>query len=350
MRNLTVVQITTPHSVGTGFFWPSTNVVITNAHVVQDHRHVVINENGQSSLGEVFYLDSTYDLAFIQTKREDPVDLFEITGDHTIQSGERVIALGYVGDDHLQEFHGTIRQHRYSINGVAFIQHDVPLDYGASGGPLVLKEGGLIGINCFVGGSPDSFSFAIPLDVVQQALGKTVLKPGLSVASGLRCDSCKHIVLEQEVERSSCPICGAKLYLISDWQDFEPTGMGYTIESLLGELGYDVRLARQGLNQWIVHRGSARITLSYHHRSGLIVGESELLTLEEHRIFEIYRYLLQQNNSLRSLSFSMAGMKVMLSTVIHDQFLEESSAKELLKDLFEKSDEYDDILISMNRK
>ena len=343
MSELRIAQITTPHSVGTGFYWPSTDIVVTNEHVITKHKEVVVNEDGQQRLGVVFFIDTTYDLAFVRVEKVDAAPEFELADLDSVEPGRRVSGLGFTGDDQLHESHGTIRQTRYSMEGLAFIQHDVQLHYGASGGPLILEGSQLLGVNSFTAKGAELRSFAIPIDVVAAAIGKAD-----SQQLSQRCDSCKHIVSERDMEQDYCPVCGSEVDRISNWPDFEPRGMGYTIESLLTELGFDVRMARQGLNQWIVYKGSARIILSYHHRSGLILGESELLTLQEHRIFEIYRYLLQQNAFLRSLSFSMTGMKVVLSTVIHDQFLEESSTKALLKDLFEKSDEYDDILVAMN--
>ena len=114
---------------------------------------------------------------------------------------------------------------------------------------------------------------------------------------------------------------------------------------MLKTAGYDVRLARKGPSIWEVEKGSANINISYHEKTGLIVGDAHLCLLPKKNIKPIYKYLLKENFHLEGLTFSIKGRDIILSLLIYDRYLNEETGMELLKHLFERADYYDNILV-----
>ena len=78
----------------------------------------------------------------------------------------------------------------------------------------------------------------------------------------------------------------------------------------------------------------------------MIVGDAILCLLPKKGIEKIYAYLLQQNYELNSLSFSVRENSILLSLIIHEEYLNIDTAISLFKYLFLKADYYDDILIN----
>jgi len=76
-----------------------------------------------------------------------------------------------------------------------------------------------------------------------------------------------------------------------------------------------------GPNHWSIRRGSAKINIAYHEKSGLIIGDAYLATLPEDNIKELYTFLLKQNYKLEGLTFSVKGQDIILSLLIYDQYL-----------------------------
>ena len=62
----TVVQIATKTGTGTGFFLKEYGLIITNNHVVKDHRKVTVKgRTFDKRLARVLFTDERYDLAFL---------------------------------------------------------------------------------------------------------------------------------------------------------------------------------------------------------------------------------------------------------------------------------------------
>jgi serine protease Do len=55
--------------------------------------------------------------------------------------------------------------------------------------------------------------------------------------------------------------------------------------------------------------------------------------------------LLRQNYENNGFQFNVVGQDIVLSLLIYDKYLNEEVALELLKNLFEKADYYDNILV-----
>lgn len=340
-----VIQIATPFNTGTGFYLYDYDLIVTNEHVVRDNQKVVIDGRGfKKQLVEVLYVDPKYDLAFIGPPTDHSLAKAQLGKSDQVSPGDAVLALGHPFGLRYTTTRGIVSSTDHRIDTVDYIQHDAALNPGNSGGPLLDDVGKVVGVNTFVVSHGQNLGFSLPSKVLLNALEEFIKDP--ERRPGVRCRSCANIVHEGDAQDEYCPFCGTRIKFIKDIEPYEPFGVKRTIETLLYELGQDVALSRRGPSYWEIQQGSARITLAYHEKSGLIIGEAYLCELPKSEIQEIYRYLLQQNYDLEGLSFSVKDMDIVLSMLIYDQYLNEETGKTLLRDLFEKADEYDDLLVN----
>ena len=125
--------------------------------------------------------------------------------------------------------------------------------------------------------------------------------------------------------------------------DMEAPGV---IRALFSALELDLSAHRDGPYNWLIHQGSAWIDLAYHEKTGLIIGEAKLCQIPPKNRTPLYKYLLQENDKLEGLSFSISEEKVTLSLLIYDRQINTQQGIKLLQSLLDKADYYDDILVN----
>ncbi|MDD3060759.1 MAG: YbjN domain-containing protein, partial [Sulfurimonas sp.] len=106
----------------------------------------------------------------------------------------------------------------------------------------------------------------------------------------------------------------------------------------------NVTLARRSQSSWRVDEGTARIDINY-YENGIIIGDAKLCGIPSKNIDKIYDYLLEENNKLNYLQFSINENSIYLSYLIVDSSLTQNEGKTALKRLFKYANKFDDILI-----
>jgi serine protease Do len=338
-----VIQIATPYSTGTGFFLKEYGLIVTNEHVVRGNREVVIDGRGiEKQLAIVTYTDQKYDLAFILPPEKVNIPAVVLGVTDSLTEGDQVIAVGHPFGLKYTATQGIISNMLHKQNDVNYIQHDAALNPGNSGGPLIDRQGNVIGVNTFIIRDGNNIGFSLPSKYLKDTLTE-FSKGGSHI--GVRCHSCANMVFEDTIEKEYCPYCGSKLTLPSKEEDYQPVGVKKTVEDLMHTLGYDVLLSRRGPNNWEVQKGSAKINISYHEKTGLIIGDAFLAKLPKKNIKEIYSYLLRQNYLIEGLSLSVKGQDIILSLLIYDKYLNEDTGMKLFRHLFDEADRQDNILV-----
>lgn len=337
-----LIQIATPYSTGTGFYLSTYKLIITNEHVIRGNRKVIINGDLiKKQLVHVLYTDPKYDLAFLEPPEEILPEV-ELMGSNMLREGDPVIAIGHPFGLKLSATNGIISNLSHQIGDLTYIQHDASLNPGNSGGPLINASGEIAGINTFVIRDGNNIGFSLPA----RYLRDTILEfEAGDMLPATRCYSCTNLVFENDLEDKYCPHCGARIELPNRVEEYEPIGINKTIEDILKSLQYDIELARIGPHHWQIEKGSAKITVTYHEESGLILGDAFLVQLPKQSIGPIYEYLLRENYRMNHLSFSIRGNDIILSLIIYDRYLNVETGKELLEYLFDRSDHYDNILV-----
>jgi len=162
---------------GSGFLVSKDGYVLTNQHVVGGAKYVKLKwANGEETLGEVVRSDRRRDVALIKADAKGRAPL-ALRSDAP-QLGDPVFAVGTPLDDKLQN---TLTKGIVSANrvyeGQPFIQSDVAVTHGNSGGPLLDEKGRVLGLTVSgraPDGAPVGLNFFIPIDDALRALA---LKP-----------------------------------------------------------------------------------------------------------------------------------------------------------------------------
>lgn len=337
-----VIQIATPYSTGTGFYLSDYDLIITNEHVIRENKQVVIDGNAiEKQMVDVVYVDPKFDLAFLRAPQKLEVIENMTPAAIQISEGNRVIAIGHPYGLKYTVTSGIISNTLHEQGGIRYLQHDAALNPGNSGGPLVNLEGEVVGVNTFIIRDGNNIGFSLPVKYLRETLEAFVSGQG----SAVRCNSCLNIVFEDQEQQGYCNHCGSKITMIRDIPAYEPMGVSRVIEDMLGELGFDVRMSRRGPKNWEIKHGSAKINIAYNVKNGLNICDAFLCELPQEGIKDIYEYLLRQNQHLEGFSFSVKGQDIILSLLIYNQYLNPETGVILLRELFEKADYYDNVLV-----
>ncbi len=168
---------------GSGVIWQSGGLIITNAHVAHGPRAVIEMWDGRAFDAAVKAKDPGRDLAAL-TVNADGLPAVEVGDSDALRVGELVLAvgnpLGLVGALSTGIIHAV-----GSLNGPGNISHahrwvqaDLRLAPGNSGGPLADARGRVIGINTMVAGG---LALAVPSNAVADFLSDTHERPFLGV-------------------------------------------------------------------------------------------------------------------------------------------------------------------------
>jgi len=163
-------------SHGTGVIVKSDGWIVTNAHVVQDMKQiVVVTADGKSHAGKREMMDIVSDLALVKIEADNLPAARFAPSPLQVRVGETVVAIGTPVSFSLRNSAtvGVISGMNRSISSdYKLLQTDAAINPGNSGGPLVNMKGEVVGINSlkFVEVGVDSMGFAIPADTVQYVL------------------------------------------------------------------------------------------------------------------------------------------------------------------------------------
>lgn len=172
--------------LGSGIVLTDNGYILTNQHVVGNKYSncYVTLENGKSFSGSVLWTDSNIDLAIVKIMAND-LDYINLGDSDKISLAEEVYAIGNpIGI----EFQRTVTKGIISgINRTIklneneeecymedLIQTDATINQGNSGGPLINKDGELIGINTVKIAEAEGIGFAVPINIVKPILERLV--------------------------------------------------------------------------------------------------------------------------------------------------------------------------------
>src|SRR3990167_6417219 len=169
--------------IGSGFVISEDGLIATNKHVVSDTDagYNVVTKDDKTYDVEKIYRDPVNDLAILKVSATGlkPVEM----GDSSkLKVGQFVVAIGTA----LGEFRHTVTTGVISGLGRGItagspfeaaaerldnvIQTDAAINPGNSGGPLLNSSGQVIGVNTAVASGAENISFALPINLVKDAL------------------------------------------------------------------------------------------------------------------------------------------------------------------------------------
>jgi serine protease Do len=161
---------TLSEGAGSGVIIHPNGLVLTNAHVVEGAREIVVHTvDGGAFAAAVVALEADLDLAVLQVEGAPSLPTIELGSSEDLMLGETTIAIGNAMGLGLTVSTGVVSSIRRDVEvrpGLhqSFIQTDAAINPGNSGGALVNIEGKLIGINTAIRQDAEGIGFAIPVD------------------------------------------------------------------------------------------------------------------------------------------------------------------------------------------
>lgn len=161
-------------SLGSGFIISADGYVLTNAHVVQAADEITVKLNDKREFkAKVIGFDRRTDIALIKIDAT-ALPAVKFGNPNELKVGEWVVAIGSPFGFENTVTAGIVSAKGRSLpqeNYVPFIQTDVAVNPGNSGGPLFNLKGEVVGINSQIYSRTGGFmglSFAIPIDVANE--------------------------------------------------------------------------------------------------------------------------------------------------------------------------------------
>ena len=156
---------------GSGFIISPDGVILTNAHVVRDAKEVTVKlQDRREYRARVLGSDAKTDVAGLKIDAKN-LPVVPVGRSSDLKVGEWVLAIGSPFGLESSVTAGVVSAKGRSLGEetqVPFIQTDVAVNPGNSGGPLFNTRGEVIGINSQIYSQTGGYmglSFAIPIDV-----------------------------------------------------------------------------------------------------------------------------------------------------------------------------------------
>ncbi len=157
---------------GSGFIVSDDGYILTNAHLVSGASIVnVILASGEHYSAQLAGIDRATDIAVLKIDAQD-LSVVTLGDPHRLRAGQWVTAIGSPFGFEQSVAVGVVSALERILPGddsyTPFIQTDLPLNPGHSGGPLFDEAGNVVGINTqvvFTGSGIAGISFAIPIDL-----------------------------------------------------------------------------------------------------------------------------------------------------------------------------------------
>jgi len=161
---------------GSGFIVEEDGLIITNHHVIEDADEIIVRlADRREFVAELVGSDAETDVAVLRIDADD-LPTLEYGDSSTLRPGEWVIAIGSPF-----QFEQSVTAGIVSAKGrtqgqqqyVPFIQSDVAINRGNSGGPLIDTEGRVVGINSWIlssSGGNIGLSFSIPIETAESTI------------------------------------------------------------------------------------------------------------------------------------------------------------------------------------
>ena len=165
-------------SVGSGLIYSADGYIVTNHHVAHGADEIVVKlSDKREFVAELVGSDPRSDLALLKIDAED-LPTAELGDSSALRVGQWVLAIGSpFGFEHSVTA-GIVSAKGRSLpneNYIPFIQTDVAVNPGNSGGPLFDLDGRVVGVNAQIYTRTGGFmglSFAIPIDIVSEVIAQ----------------------------------------------------------------------------------------------------------------------------------------------------------------------------------
>lgn len=162
---------------GSGFIMSADGLVVTNHHVIDEADQITVRlADRREYRAELVGSDAETDIAVLRIEAEGDLPTLEFGDTDSLKPGEWVIAIGSPFQYEQSVTAGIVSakgRSQFTQQYVPFIQSDVAINRGNSGGPLIRTDGTVVGINSWIlssNGGNIGLSFSIPIEVAASSI------------------------------------------------------------------------------------------------------------------------------------------------------------------------------------
>jgi len=160
-------------SLGSGFVIDSSGLIVTNNHVIEGAKEIIVAlHNGRRLKAVVVGRDAKTDLALLRVQPKKPLTALVLGNSDEAKAGDWVLAIGNPFGLGGSVSAGIISARNRQLDAELyddFIQTDAAINRGNSGGPLFDMDGKVVGVNSAIlspSGGSIGIGFSIPSNTV----------------------------------------------------------------------------------------------------------------------------------------------------------------------------------------
>ena len=168
--------------VGSGFIVSADGVILTTAHLVNGARRIDVRLiDGRELQAKLIGVDTRSDVAVLKVDGGTHLPTVKLGDSADTRVGDWVLAIGSPFGLEGSVSRGIVSAKSRALPGrtyVPFIQTDVSVNPGDSGGPLIDMKGRVIGLTSHIvslSGGYEGLSFAIPIEIASQVATQLLL-------------------------------------------------------------------------------------------------------------------------------------------------------------------------------
>jgi S1-C subfamily serine protease len=224
---------------GAGLLISQDGLIVTNKHVVEHSRSLMVSlYDGTKSKACVVHKDYSADLAIVRAALCTDMS-YNLSNSVTLdfEAGDDVVAIGHPRGLTFTATRGIVSAVLREFDDGQFVQTDVAMNPGNSGGPLFGLNGELLGINTQIRSDSQGLGFAIPTRVVAdyvQSILKLAKEGQLSIPTDMEIQSLAQVLSPEDVVLAAVKSVGLESRFKKDegvatWRIESPDGHSFVV-------------------------------------------------------------------------------------------------------------------------
>lgn len=167
------VQLGQKSRQGSGFVVDPDGVIITNYHVIRDATSASVKLSSGDVYDRVLVMatDERRDIAILKISGFG-LPVLELGDSDEVRVGTDIVAIGSPMGLENTLSTGIVSGHRKEPKGYRLLQITAPASTGSSGGPVLLRDGRVVGIACSQFRAGQNLNFAVPINYARGMLAQ----------------------------------------------------------------------------------------------------------------------------------------------------------------------------------